>query len=211
MAQSDYEIGSLPSININTDLNENWALNVRWESRQLFSKGEFGGESQKGLDYILSDFSVIASRKVGLNNNLAGGYLVRLRGSEVIHRLTQRFIIVRRYNSFRVGHRFSSDQTFTEGANTEYRLRYRISAEIPLNGQSVDPQEFYFKINNEYLQSWQGSETDFEIRIVPLLGYGFNDTNKLELGFDYRLDSFINHSSSSHTFWISVGWFFKVN
>lgn len=211
MAQSEYEVGALPSININGDLSKGWGFNLRWESRQLFAQGEFGGESQKGLEYILSDVSAIISRKVGLNNNIAGGYIIRNTGSEVFHRLTQRFVIVSGYTRFRIAHRLSTDQTFSESENTEYRIRYRISTEIPLNGQSVDPKELYFKFNNEYLQSWQGNESDFEIRLVPSFGYQFNDDNKLEFGLDYRLDSFINNSSSSHTFWLSVGWFFKIN
>jgi len=211
LAQSEYEFGSLPSLNLNKSLSKGWALNLSWQTRQLLKQGEFGGESNNEFDFVLSDITLITSKKVGLNNNLAGGYVIRLRNNEVIHRLTQRFTIVRKYTGFRLGHRFVTDQTFSESSSTEYRLRYRVSFVLALNGQSVDANEFYLKFNNEYVHSWKGGETDLEIRLIPLLGYGFNDNNKLEVGLDYRLDSFINEPVTNHTFWINIGWYYKIN
>ncbi len=157
----------------------------------------------------MADFALTASRKTGLNNALAGGYLVRLRENQTFHRFIQQYTIVRRYETFRMAHRFSSDQTFTSDNPWELRIRYRITAEIPLNGQSVDPGEYYLKLNNEYLNSWQESEHDLEIRMVPLTGFVFNDSNKLEFGLDYRLSSFID-GNSRHSFWFNLGWFLKA-
>jgi len=165
---------------------------------------------------VLSDISMIASRKTGLNTNLGGGYLVRILENQVIHRTIQQFSIVSQYNRFRLAHRFSADQSFNLNPNEEfklkyvqYRLRYRIAAEFPLNGQSVDAREFYLKINNEYLYGWQNSGNDIEIRIVPIIGYNFVDKSKLELGLDYRLDSFLN-ATTRNSFWLSVNWFFRI-
>jgi hypothetical protein len=206
----------MPSININYGLQNNWALHFKTESRLLFQSGQFGKEPIRGVDYVLSDISMIASKKTGLNTNLAGGYLVRILENQAIHRTIQQFSIVRKFNSFRLAHRFSADQSFNLNPNdefklkyVEYRLRYRIAAEFPLNGQSVDAREFYLKINNEYLYVWQNSENDIEIRIVPLLGYNFVDTSKLELGLDYRLDSFLN-DNPRNSFWLSMNWFFRI-
>ncbi|MEL7003503.1 MAG: DUF2490 domain-containing protein [Bacteroidota bacterium] len=210
-AQSKYEFGTLPSFNLNKGLGNDWALNFSWQSRQIFSSGEFGGESRNEFDFELSDITLITSKKVGLNNNIAAGYVVRFRSNEVIHRLTQRFTIVRKYTGFRLAHRFVTDQTFSDDAETVYRLRYRMSIVAALNGLSVDAQEFYFKFNNEYLNSWEGEENDLEIRLIPLLGYVFNDNNKLETGLDYRLDSFINEPGSDHVFWINIGWYYKID
>ena len=214
--QSFYRVGTMPSININYGLQNNWALHFKTESRLLFQSGQFGKEPIRGVDYVLSDISMIASKKTGLNTNLAGGYLVRILENQAIHRTIQQFSIVRKFNSFRLAHRFSADQSFNLNPNdefklkyVEYRLRYRIAAEFPLNGQSVDAREFYLKINNEYLYVWQNSENDIEIRIVPLLGYNFVDTSKLELGLDYRLDSFLN-DNPRNSFWLSMNWFFRI-
>ena len=91
----------------------------------------------------------------------------------------------------------------------EFRLRYRIASEVALDGQSVDPREFYFKFNNEYLNSWQDYGYDLEIRLVPLLGYNLKSTNKIEMGLDYRVNSFLNNNTR-HSFWVNLNWFIEL-
>jgi len=208
-AQDTYFLGTLPSLNLNKGINSDWSLNFKAESRLRFLQGEFGGNASSNLDFQVADFALTTSRKTGLNNALAGGYLIRLRGEESFHRFIQQFTVVKRYETLRMAHRFSSDQTFSSNNPWELRLRYRITAEIPLNGQSVDPGEFYLKLNNEYLNSWQEGEPDLEIRLVPLAGYEFTDNNKLEFGLDHRLSSFID-GNSRNSFWLNIGWYFKI-
>ncbi len=205
-AQSTYSTGVLPSINFNKKLQRDWSLNFKTETRLRLSEGEFKGEVNNDIDYILSDFSLIGAKKVGLNSRIAAGYLVRFRDNEMVHRAIQQYSIVQRLSAARLAHRIASDQSFFESNSYEIRLRYRLTSEIPLNGQSVDPKEFYLKINNEYLNSFQGSEYDLEIRIVPLLGFDITDTNKIELGIDYRVNSFLNNTTD-HSFWMSINWF----
>ena len=96
-----------------------------------------------------------------------------------------------------------------QGAPTEYRFRYRATLENPLNGKSIDPKEFYLKINNEYLNAFEDREYDLEIRFSPLLGLKLNERNKLELGLDYRLDSFLENKTRNH-FWTSINWYLKL-
>lgn len=208
-AQDAYSLGTLPSFNLNKGLGNNWSLNFKAETRLRFMQGEFGADVPVDFNFQTADFALTASRKTGLNNSLAGGYLIRQRGEQTYHRFIQQFTIVKRFESFRLAHRFSSDQTFNSEEPWELRLRYRITTEIPLNGQSVDPGEFYLKLNNEYLNSWQESEPDLEIRIVPLAGYEFTDNNKLEFGLDYRLSSFLD-GGSRNSFWINIGWYLKI-
>jgi hypothetical protein len=209
VAQDTYLLGTLPSFNLNKGINSDWSLNLKAESRLRFLQGDFGGEAQSDLNLQLADFALTAARKTGLNNSLAGGYQIRLRGEQILHRFIQQFTLVRRYEAYRMAHRFSSDQTFNSDNPWELRLRYRFAAEIPLNGQSVDPGEFYLKLNNEYLNSWQEGETDLEIRLIPLAGYEFTDNNKLEFGLDYRLSSFID-GNSRNSFWLNIGWYLKI-
>lgn len=109
----------------------------------------------------------------------------------------------------RLAHRVVADQTFSESEATEYRLRYRLAAEVPLNGQSADAKEFYIKISNEYLNSVQSAEYDLEIRLVPLLGYTVTEKHKIEAGLDYRVNSFLGHNAR-HSFWISLNWFIEI-
>ncbi len=209
IAQGTYNIGLLPSININTDLSQKWNLNFKTESRQLLKSGTFNEDRNSGYEYILTDYTTIVSRTVGLNNAITAGYLFRVEGDEIIHRSIQQFIITRRFPKYRLAHRFSTDQTFTQSESPVFRLRYRITVELPLNGDAVDQKEFYLKINNEYLNEWQSSGYDLEARLVPLLGYVFTDNNKLEAGVDYRINSFIK-GASDNTFWFSANWFIKI-
>lgn len=210
LSQSTYLVGTLPGLNFNKGLEKNWALNFKWESRQIFRQGEFDSTPDKNISFVLSDISAIIAKKVGFNSRLGGGYLLRIRKSGLYHRLIQQYTIVSILDQFRLAHRFSTDQTFSsEDANT-FRLRYRITAEIPLNGQSVNAGEFYTKINNEYLNSWQDNNYDFELRIVPVLGFNFSDVNKLEIGPDYRVNSFLK-GDARNSFWFTINWFLKID
>lgn len=208
-AQSRWQAGTLPAINLNKGLKNGWSLNTKWESRQRAAQHRAAGESDTGFDYLLSDFSLIGAKKTGLNNSIAAGYLIRLRDSRVIHRAIQQFTLVQRYSRFRLAHRIATDQTFETDELPEFRLRYRIAAELPLNGEAADPGEFYLKINHEYLNAFQGREYDLEIRLVPQLGYSFTDRNKLEAGLDYRIRGFLDQAAEGF-YWVTLSWFVKI-
>ncbi len=208
-AQSSYQIGLLPSININKKLPNDFSLNFKTESRQELKSGFFNKPNDFNYKYELTDFSIITAKKIAINKSITIGYLLRIRENNVINRSIQQFITTKNYSGFKIAHRISTDQTFEKGEETEFRIRYRFSSEIALNGLSVDPKEFYLKFNNEYLNSWQGGDYDFEIRIVPFVGYVFSSSKKLELGLDYRMDSFIKDSSRNR-FWIGVNWFQSI-
>lgn len=208
-AQDAYQFGGLPSINLNSKLKNDWSLNTKIESRQLFQTREVDGNVYKNYEYLLTDFSLIAAKNVGLNSRLGGGYLIRFEQGELFHRLTQQYIMVQKLSGFRLAHRFLSDQTFSESEKPEFRLRYRITSEIPLNGLSVDQGEFYVKINNEYVNSLQAKTYDLEIRLVPLLGYDMADNFKIETGLDYRVDSFLNNKPE-HSYWMVLNFFIEI-
>lgn len=206
-AQSSYEIGVLPSLNFNAKLKNDWALNFKFESRQSMLKGDFGDETEFNYEYLLSDLSVITSKRITPLQTLGLGYLLRLRSNGVVgHRIIQQYSFVRRYDLFRLSHRLSTDQLFVKNQAPELRLRYRLSPEIPLSGQTVDIGEFFVKINNEYLLINKGANFDIEIRLAPYLGYALSKTTKLEAGIDYRINSFIDNTPSNR-FWLAINLF----
>lgn len=208
-AQSTYQLGGLPSLNLNKKLRNDWSLNMKIESRQLFRRGGINGIVDKNYKYVLTDFSIIAAKKIGLNSRIGGGYLIRVEEGGLSHRFIQQYIIVQKLSGFRLAHRFSTDQTFSESEKPEFRLRYRIASEIPLNGESVDPGEFYLKINNEYISSLQSLAYDLEIRLVPLIGYDITDRFKVETGLDYRVKSFIS-DNTKHNYWMNLNFFIEI-
>jgi hypothetical protein len=209
-AQNAFQFGGLPSLNLNSKLKHAWSFNTKIESRQLFQQRELAGEAvARKYEYVLTDFSFIAAKKVGLNSRIAGGYLIRFEDDAILHRFIQQYVVVQKLSGFRLAHRFLSDQTFSQRENPDFRIRYRVSSEIPLNGESVDPGEFYLKINHEYINSLQANEYDLEIRLVPLLGYDLSNRYKLEVGLDYRVSSFLRNETS-HRYWAALNFFVEI-
>lgn len=202
-AQSSFQIGLLPSVVLTDKLAKDWAVIYEIDSRQLLEKGDFEGLMETDYQFVLTDFSVLASKKFSSNSRLAGGYLLRIEDDKIFHRSIQQYTYTHHLDSLALSHRFSSDQTFSSAEKPSFRVRYRIATEISLKGETVDADEFYFKMSNEFLNSWQDSEYDLEIRLVPLLGFNFKNEKKLEMGLDYRLDSFLQNTTR-HSFWVSV-------
>lgn len=208
--QGTYRVGGLPSLNLNARLKSDWSLNLRAESRQLFLRGVLDGETEADYRYVLTDFSLIAAKKVGLNSRLAGGYLLRVENGELTQRFIQQYTAVQKLARFRLAHRFVFDQTLSPGEQPEFRLRYRIASEIPLDGASADPGEFYLKISNEYLHRLQSAEYDLEVRLIPLLGFDLSDRLKIESGLDYRLASFLS-GKARHSYWMALNFFIEID
>jgi hypothetical protein len=135
---------------------------------------------------------------------LALGYLLRVpKGKNLRNRLIQQYILVNRLSSFKLSHRFGTDQTFGGQEEAVFRFRYRIAAELPLSGQSADPHEFFLKISNEYVSRLEDSAYDLELRGLGFLGYVLNPRAKLELGLDYRISSFL-HQATRQRSWLAV-------
>lgn len=202
-AQSSYQYGIIPSINLHKKIPGNWATNFKIESRQSIYKQVLK------YDYLLTDVSLIVTKRIATNITVGGGYLLRAEDDKFKNRTIQQISFSKKYPGFRMAHRIMTDQTFEKNENTELRLRYRISSEIPLEGQSIDVKEFYLKINNEYLNSLQGVDYDLEVRGVVLLGYSVSALNDVEIGIDYRLDSFVSGNPRNRT-WLSINFFHSL-
>ena len=108
-----------------------------------------------------------------------------------------------------MAHRIVTDETFSDDEPTEFRLRYRLGLEMPLNGLHLDPKELYAKVNNEYLGIWADSMADLEIRGLFSIGYLDTKDNKVELGLEYRVNEF-NKPAKAQQFWLTFGWFLSI-
>jgi len=205
-AQMQTRVGILPIVNYNYKINKNWDINFRLESRHFVFENNISENSNFKYEYSLSDISALVGRKTGLNSKFVLGFLTRIEPDAVSYRTIQQFIFQTKIESFRVAHRIATDQTFSSNEATEFRLRYRVSAEIPLSGQKLDVKEFYFKFNTEVLNSIQDNVYDLEFRIVPNIGYVINEQHKIELGLDNRFESFINNQTRLIS-WITINWF----
>ncbi|MGK0253982.1 MAG: hypothetical protein ACI9OE_001467 [Mariniflexile sp.] len=205
-SQTQTKAGFLPSINYNHKINKLYEINFKFESRHFVFENNASQSSAFNYEYSLSDVSALIGRKVGLNSKVVLGVLTRIEPDVVSYRTIQQFIFQSKIENFRVAHRIATDQTFSSTESTEFRLRYRLSAEIPLSGLKVDVKEFYFKFNTEVLNSIQDNVYDLELRAVPNIGYVINEQHKIELGLDNRFVSFIDNQTR-FTSWITINWF----
>lgn len=203
LAQGNDQWGLLPSININKKLPKDWSVNLKAESRQILYRDAFR------YTYSLTDVSLIAATRIRLRTTVGAGYLASIAEDGIRHRTIQQISITRSYTAFRLSHRFSMDQTFGSQEEPEFRLRYRLSSEIPLQGQSLDPKEFFLKASNEYLNALQAKEYDLEIRTAAFIGYALTPVSKLEAGLDYRVDSFIA-GNTRNRFWIGINFYHTI-
>jgi len=197
------EIGLIPQINSDFKIGERWKVNSKLEGRQIFFKNPNpAGQIEKEFDRF--DVELIATKSIDPLHAFGGGYLIRRADNSFTHRFIQQFAITRKLLASRLSHRFRTDQTFEKNESVQWRLRYRISWEKPLNGFEIDPGEFYLKLNNEYLGILQDSKGDLEIRGLASVGYDISDKNKVETGIDYRVENLIN-SDPTHRLFLSIG------
>lgn len=199
--------GLLPRLNVSVRLSEDVKLIAFAESRQGLYDTRL--EDRADYEYILTDMAAFLSFKMQANQSFNIGYTHRIRGDEVIHRMTQQFNIVVNRDAGRIGHRFVFDQTYSSQSPSVYRLRYRIVLEKSLSGDKIDSREFYMKIGTEALGNYTKRSLDLEWRMMPMIGYEINRYNRIEFGPDYRLgDVFSDQKRSS--LWLSLTWYISI-
>ena len=208
IGQNSYRSGLLPTINLNQKLKQGWRINYQWQSRWILAEGLFSEPAETRWAYGLSDLSLVVSKKVQGNKGLAIGFLRRFVGDLQRFRLLQQYTSVERFPAFRLGHRIRADQTWGGEDATTLRLRYRLSLDVPLNGNTTKPNEIYFKLNHEYLTALESKDLSMEIRMVPMLGLLLTDNNKLETGLDYRFDK-VGAPKSRHSFGWAVNTYYS--
>ncbi|MFC5412891.1 DUF2490 domain-containing protein [Larkinella bovis] len=208
-SQHKYMTGTLTQLNVNFPVFKKFKLNTKLESRQIFREKELNEVANRQFRYERTDLSLVLTRKLSVDNTLGGGYFIRLEDGQLTHRLIQQFNHVRNLDMVIMAHRVVTDETFQPGEPIEVRLRYRLGMEKALNGRQIDPKELYLKVNNEYLGTWSSPATDLEIRGALALGYNSTDTNKIELGLEYRVNEF-NQPQQAHQFWATVSFFVSI-
>jgi hypothetical protein len=209
LGQANFRTGTLPQINVNVKIANNWKLNTKLEARQIFFQKRPESATIRRLQYERTDLSMVLTRKISADNSLGAGYLIRREGADFTHRFIQQFSNVKSLEVISVAHRIVTDETFSLQEAPEFRARYRLGLEMPLEGRQIDPREFYGKVNNEYLGLWSDGEGDLEIRGLLALGYNATDDNKVELGVEYRVNEF-NNTAKAQQFWLTIGWFVSI-
>ncbi|ADY52526.1 Protein of unknown function DUF2490 [Pseudopedobacter saltans DSM 12145] len=207
--QNEYKLGIISLLNTDVSFKNQWKLNTKLESRYILSEGEVKTPINFNNRYERSDLEFILTKKLNSIHTLGAGYLGRLKeNGDLIHRFIQQYAFIQKSGSMRIAHRFRTDETFGKSEDFRFRLRYRISTDKALEGQTIDEKEFYLKFSNEYLGSYQNSDINLEIRALAALGYNFNDSSKVEAGLDYRMEDMLNETKT-HLGWLNIGWYYS--
>lgn len=136
----------------------------------------------------LSHFSTY---KLDLKQSVALGLMYRNRdafedsSNEI--RLTQQYNYKTISRTFRLGHRFRSEQRFYDDF-TAFRFRYRLAIDVPLQGLKLDVGETYLVVTNEGLfTTTKVRKPEIGYRISPSLGILVSKDLNIEFGLELRL------------------------
>lgn len=211
LAQSDVVYGGFfPEMAISHNISDNYAVTLKVESQH----GQFYDDESRETDYSYfhdrTDLQGFLSRKLGTFVKVAVGYQYRLEETDPNnHRSIQQIAVIQRLFGLRLGHRLRLDQTFFENEKNQYRIRYRLSSEIPLQGTNLDVSEYYFITSDEIIYGVQADEDDLENRFTVAIGNLVSKKIKVELGLDYRTDRIIK-AGNRQRIWLKFGAFLTI-
>ena len=97
------------------------------------------------------------------------------------HRIFQQFTTKQKVGIINLSHRYRFEQRFIEG-NFKMRLRYFLSANIPLNNKDLVSKTWYILAYNEIFLNTESAVFDRN-RIYGGLGYKLNPNLNLEFGY----------------------------
>lgn len=203
-----HQVGFFPEIAASIQLNQRWQFTGKVESQHGLYRFQKNTLSKTDYFHDRTDLQAFFDFKLTPFSGIALGYQYRLEGGEALnsHRSIQQISFVQRKMTYRLGHRIRTDQTYEEEAAFEFRLRYRLSAEFPLQGRELEPGEWYLLLSEEIIASLDDSPMRLENRFVTSIGILIADGSKIESGIDYRLDRFLESAGRSRWWW-KTGWF----
>jgi hypothetical protein len=207
-AQSEFTYGFLPEVAVSYRWDEKWRISTQLESMQQSFVNQ-GQARIEGYEYIRTDFTTLLTYQIAPNWGVGVGALSRFENNAFIFRSIQQLTFNKRGPSVRYGHRLRTDQTFEPQEDLRLRLRYRFSVEVPLQGETLNDQEFYTLWSVEQIGIHQSRKLDWEQRLSGVLGYYFNDQHKIEIGLDYRLDKFLD-APGRHRVWTMLNYYLNL-
>ncbi|NVJ87059.1 MAG: DUF2490 domain-containing protein [Algoriphagus sp.] len=200
--------GFFPEVGITKKLKNGNKVNFKIENQEVIFRNSQEQEDRWQFRHYRTDLMAFYDWKVSPLSSLAFGLFYRIQDGTNSYRLIQQFALLDRFRRFRVGHRFRLDQTFTPEESTEYRLRYRLAMDIPLEGDAVDPGERYVVVSTEPIFSLQAGEFGLENRLVLTLGKLISNQQKIEYSVDYRTDGFFQEGFRTRL-WAKIGYFYN--
>lgn len=202
-------VGLFPEFGLNLPLSEKLKYTAKIESQHVLFSNDQQNENEWSYYHNQTDLQSFLEFKITSRIKTAVGYQYRIEEGENSHRFIQQLTWLNQFRIFRLGSRLRTDQKFSSGSSPEYRLRYRASTDIPLQGEKLDDGEKYFLLSEEIIYALQEGESTIENRVVVGVGHFFNRTKKLELSIDYRTDPYIP-SVDRHRVWCKISFYWNL-
>lgn len=202
---AEFFTGLFPEAAVTKRLENGRQLTFKVEHQQItYDKAE----DDRGAQFTRyrTDWMAFYDVKLSASNSVAVGVFHRVQDGPNANRLIQQFASVQRLRTLRLAHRFRTDQTFTDGEDMEFRFRYRLAAEIPLSGTTLEPRENYLVVSNEPIFSYQSGDFEIENRFALTVGRLLSPDQKFEVSVDYRTDKYVQEGFR-HRLWLKIGYF----
>jgi hypothetical protein len=201
--------GFFPEMAVNKKMGQHWKLTGKIESQHIVFYDDVSHPLDLSYRHYRTDLQFFTARNIRARTNAAIGYQYRFEGEgENSHRTIQQIGWLTNWRHYRFGHRVRADQTFFD-EGVSWRMRYRISSDIPVNGQKLDPGENYLIVSNEIIADYFVDAFDLENRIVAGVGWYFQNKDKLEVSLDYRLDPIVK-SPQRNRFWLKFSFYLNI-
>lgn len=195
---------------MNHKFNHKWTLNTQILARETFN--QFGSEDISATTDRMESktfitYSLFNQRKVSL------GYMYRSldpfrKGRGYEHRISQQFAFLSKIISYRIAHRIIAEERIFKN-DFIFRLRYRFSYDQPLEGEILDPGEWYLVFSNELLFSFESGDQALQNRLSAGIGKLFKKNQKLQFSLTSRNSDLIN-SEESHILQFKSVFYFNL-
>lgn len=156
--------------------------------------------------------SVFVNRRVTVRTTLSGGYLLRIGTPlEATQRIEHRPSVTLAHTASvgirQVSHRVRLEARIRD-SGTVYRTRYRLSMRSPLQGERLDPGEYYLLIQQESLGTFSENPFSYENRLSAHVGLLLMNRQRVEVGLQHRAEDIWGGPGMTHTALLSTVWHF---
>ena len=209
-AQNKPSIRWEPGVSFTKKIDSRWSYNLSLSGRQRFTnygEGERNFKTDRWEVKSFGTYTLFGGKKLSL------GYMYRTvdpfeQESGWEHRITQQFAFITNFGGYRLGNKFRIEQRIR---SSDYltRIRYAISNDFPLQGESLDPKEFYLIAGNELVYAFNKSGDELENRFSLGIGRLLTKGQKVQFKVASRYSDLIS-SNRDHIIQFESVYYFSL-
>ncbi len=199
-----------PAVSVTKKITTRWSYNITLRGRQRFTnygEGELNFKTDRWDIIGFGTYSLLGGKKISL------GYMFRTYDpfepeSGFEHRLNQQFAFIKTFGGFRLGNKFLIEERF-RSFDYMTRVRYGVSTDFPLQGEKLDPMEFYVIAGNELVYATNRFMNQLENRFTIGLGWLLKNEKKIQVAAESRYNDLIS-TDRSHIIQIKSIYYFSL-